>query len=175
MAMQAVGGLMANESQSRLEEQNADFLRAQADYARAAGAREEKIARGQFVYEQGIRAASYAAGNIDVGSLSAVSLLAGAKADHLEQVAAIRYKTAMDVRLASERAAQSESTARMLKDPLYNVLSLGGPLLSTAAGGMGAFKKDPTEVKNTATTVNPAPSIDGGGGGGRPSLLTNRI
>jgi len=147
-AVQIAGQYMSNQAEADVEEQNARFLRAQAELAQAAGDREAKIFSRQASYEQGQRITAYGAANVDVGSGSALALLASEGANAMNELAAIRYNTEMNVRLARERGQLTADKANTLRSTSYNTLQAGSTVLNTFASY--DMRNSPNKTKTVA-------------------------
>ena len=174
-AMSIYGQYKANQAQADAEEQNAAFLREQAKFFQRAGDREERIHEQQSKHLFGEQVGAYARGGVDIGSGSALAVLAGSKANAMEEAGAIRSETELRTRLALLRAQQADETAAQLRDPMNNFLQGAGTALG-ASGNIAALSSrssSTTKTTNTTTskTASQSSSSSMGPGAGRHRTL----
>jgi len=127
------GQWRANQDQADAEAANAAFLREQAAFFAEAGRREELLQDRESKRLFGNQVSAYAAAGVDIGSGSALAVLAESRANAVEETAAIQKETDLRVRLALLRAQQADSTAKNLRSFKNNALQLGGTALGGAA------------------------------------------
>jgi len=131
-ALQVYGQYQANMAQSQQEFANAEFYKAQADFARAAQFREASIASREYEFRKGAQISAYAKGGVDISG-SAAATLADTLASKVEELAAIKRKGELDYSLAIARSRQSEAQGKQLSDFGYNFTQATGTLLGNAA------------------------------------------
>lgn len=134
LVMNAVGNWIGNQAQAAAEEQNAAFYETQAQFAEMAGKRQAKISAEESAYGFGQAAGTVAKAGVDITSGSPLSVLANMKASALDTLAAIDFKTQLDVQLARGRGIQARGVAASLRSPANFLLSTGGQSLSMYAG-----------------------------------------
>lgn len=140
VALQVAGQWAANEAQAEAEKANANFYRAQADFAAAAGKREAKLFAKEAAYAKGQQVGTYAFSGVELTSGSALAVMADQSAGALDQLNAIEYKTRMDYLLASSRAQQSNQTASDLTSFTTRFGGAAGTVLTGAASYMNTLQ-----------------------------------
>lgn len=143
MVIKGIGQLKANMDQADAESKNASWYREQAAYARQVGDRQRSIFEDESQLLYGEQLSAFAKAGVDTSSSSL--FMAKTMISRQDESYAIKKEADMNVRIAMLRADQAEATANQLRDPINNILQIGGGLLS-GAGQSGLF--------------------DGGGGGG---------
>lgn len=133
IALQTYGQMKSNQDQSIAEARNAEYYRDQARFAQEAGDREEMLATRQAKQFLGSQVTALAANGIDVGSASAVDLLADTQIQAIQERAAIRAETAFRVNLANLRAADSQATSDALGSPTNQIFTFASGALTGAA------------------------------------------
>lgn len=147
-AIDAYGRYKANQAQADADEQNAAFYREQADFAQKAGDREINVYEDEANQFEGSQKSSYARGGVE---LSGSPLLAfgDTKFREMQQVDAIKQKTAQSVLEASLRGTSAQNSADSLNSFAGQALPLAGTLLtglsnaavvSAASGGKGKIR-----------------------------------
>lgn len=129
-AVQAFGQIQANYDQAKAEMKNAKFYKLQSEFAQEAGIRQAQIASFDFTKLQGSQVSAFAKSGVSISG-SAASVIADTAARKVEELTAIKKKTALDVRLATLRSIESEKKAKSLQDPINNLLMLGGTAAQT--------------------------------------------
>jgi hypothetical protein len=133
LVMRGIGQFKANMDQANAEDANASFYREQAEFARIAGERSADIFNRETKQLMGEIGSAYAKAGVDTTAVSgalAVSLLY-----RQQEEIAIKREADLNVRLAMLRANNSAKNASNLRDPLTNILQLGGSTLQ-AIGSM---------------------------------------
>lgn len=135
------GQLAANIEQAIAEQQNAAFFRIQTQYARESAERAERLAGFDYAFKIGQQVGNFAASGVDAGSGSASMTVGGSIANYMSELAAIRRKGDIDVKLASMRGTQASNTADTLNSGSYNLLQAGTTLIKnyTRSEGYGSL------------------------------------
>lgn len=145
--IQVLGQFGANLSQSIAERANAAFFRAQTQYAQESALRAERLAGFEYAYKIGQQVGDYAASGVDSSGSAAITI-GGSLSNEIGEIAAIRRKGELDVRLARMRGTQSENNADLLGSTGFNVLQAGTSLLSnyTRSEGFGSWNENRTGI-----------------------------
>lgn len=120
--VQILGGWYSNMQQAQAERENQAYYLEQEKYAMESARRAERLAGFEYAYKIGNQVGAYAASGIDTGSGSAAITIGGSIANEISEVAAIRRKGEMDMRLARLRANQSGRTADTVGSAGYNLM-----------------------------------------------------
>lgn len=128
------GQLQGNSAQASQERQNAEFYRKQAEYAKFAAEREEKLARFGYAVKIGTQASKAVQGNVDVSSQSLQEITSGTYSQMVDELFAIKKKGELETSLASMRGMASMSRADALTSSSTSLLTVGAGL---AQGYMG--------------------------------------
>ena len=135
LAMQAIGQYRANQAQADGEEANARFYQEQENFAKEAMFREQDITARDYEFQKGKLISAYGAGGVDVGSGSAALQVADVAFKKASELDAIKRKGMLDIKLARERKLSSVRQASELRDPINNIMQIGG----TAMSGYSAY------------------------------------
>lgn len=133
IALNVIGNYRSNMEKADAEAANAVFYREQAQFAKETGERAEKVSERQYAKLYGEQVGAFAAAGVDIGSGTALDFLAESRVVQMEEQAAIRKESSMNVRLASLRAEAALRSAEALRDPMTNALQAGGTILTGAA------------------------------------------
>jgi hypothetical protein len=133
IAMNVYGQLKSNADKASAEAANASFYREQAAFAQEAGDRAAAIADRKNKRVLGEEVGAFAKGNVDIGSGSALDVLAEQRTIAIEEQFAIKREADMNVRLANLRANASMDAANAYRDPTNNALQAAGTILTGAS------------------------------------------
>lgn len=122
--LKGVGQVRANMDQAQAERNNAAFYREQAEFARQAGDRQRTIFDRESTVLLGDQTSAFARAGVDTGASS--YFLAQQIMYRQEESYAIKKEADFNVRLATLRAEEAESTARALSDPTNNAMGVLG-------------------------------------------------
>ena len=168
--LSGVGTLMQNQQAAADARKSAAWLREQAEFARIAGEREEEIFGRQIQQLKANQKLALAGSGVSLeGSVFEIEDQVNLNA--IREIGAIRLQTAMNVREAQLKAGQQEAAAAIYSDPFYNLLSIGGPMLTgfASAGQMGFSMPSFSGAGGLS-----APSFGPARSGGRPTLPGRR-
>ena len=148
--LSGVGTLMQNQQQAADARKSAAWLHEQAEFARIAGEREEEIFGRQMEQLKANQKLSLAGSGVDLSG-SVFEIEDQVNLNAIREIGAIRLQTAMNVREARLKAGQAQAAAELYSDPFYNLLSVGGPMLTgfASASKMGfgsGTTKPPTSL-----------------------------
>lgn len=132
---QILGRYGANLQQALAERANAKFYAEQAQFARLAAERAERVAEFDYTHKIGEQISTYAGAGVDMSGSAEVTVGATV-ANAVNEIMALRAKGKLDVALATMRSQQAAQTASTLESPGYNLLQGGASLLT----GFGGFK-----------------------------------
>lgn len=159
--LSGVGTLMQNQQAAADARKSAAWLREQAEFARISGEREEEIFGRQVEQLKANQKLALAGSGVDLsGSVFEIEDQVNLQA--IREIGAIRLQTAMNVREAKLKAGQQEQAAALYSDPFYNLLSVGGPMLTgfASASQMG-FGSGGTKASNVKTSTTKSGTIPG--------------
>jgi hypothetical protein len=132
IALNVIGNYRANMEKADAEAANAAFYREQAAFAKETGERAERISERQYQRLYGEQVGAFASAGVDIGSGSALDVLAESRVIQMEERAAIRKEASMNVRLAMLRSDAAMSASASYSDSTNNLLQAGGSILSGA-------------------------------------------
>lgn len=135
--LQLIGQWGANIQQAIAEKANAQFYREQEQFARLASERAEQVAAFDYSYKIGEQVSAYAGSGVDMSGSAEVTV-GGTISNAIREIVALREKGRLDVRLASMRAQQAQTTADTLSSPGYNLMQGAGTLLRSYGAYKGA-------------------------------------
>lgn len=138
--MKMIAQYGANIQQSIAEKANAAFYREQLLYNVQAVENDIRAAQRETGYKLGMATTTYGASGIDVGTGSALGNLATIVADGMNEVAFIRRKGDMEIKLSQMRASSAQAKADTLASPTYNLTQAA----TTGFGNLLAAQKDST-------------------------------
>lgn len=124
-ATSIIGTYMSNMDKATAEGQNADYYRNEARYVLDATRRQAEITSQKYSYQIGLQGSAYAKGGVDVGSGSALGVLAATTSNQVSELAAIQRKGDLDYQLASSRGQRAQQEADTLSNGTYNALQAG--------------------------------------------------
>lgn len=121
----AIGGtLYENFSAAETERKNEAFYRRQAEFNRAAGARQADIAKRNYSYLKGQQTGVAASQGVAISG-SITNIIAGTLMREVEELQAIKLQTDLEVDMARLKAGQAGDKSRTYSDPFFNILTAG--------------------------------------------------
>ena len=171
--MQIAGGINKNLEEAAQEFENAKWLEEQANFARQSMFREIRRTEQEYSNKAGQQIGAYAASGVDLSGSAALTV-GGTIASAYEELAAVRRKGEMDIKLASSRARLATRNAEGLSSPSTNIMQGAGTLINnytnTNGFGQGIMGAAPSGKTTAAATVN-----TGYGSAGQSLLTTNNV
>jgi hypothetical protein len=128
MAMSAIGQFKQGQSEADQEEQNTAYYLQQAAYARASSQRQEQLAYFDYSNKQSQQGSHYAAGNVELSGSAAITM-GGTLSQMTKEIWAIQEKGKLENDLATMRAQGANDRANALRDPMNQILNIGGGML----------------------------------------------
>lgn len=142
--MEVLGRYGANIQEAIAERANAKFYQDQAEYNIAAVERDIRAAEREAGYKVGLVGTTTAGSGLDVGTGSALTNMATAIADGIENVEFTRRKGELEIKLAQLRQRQTEAKAAILSSPGYNILQAS----TYATSGYGQYLTNANKTKD---------------------------
>lgn len=129
--MQAMGQMQANRAEADAEFANAAFYREQADLSIRAAQKEKQLFDLESDQFLGTQINAFAKAGVDISD-SVLMRIAGSKQRMSNESESIIETGKRNARMLLMKSQQSKKTANMMVSPEYNLLTAGGPLLSSA-------------------------------------------
>jgi len=154
--------ISANMKAAEAARNNSKWYEEQAQLAIQSMHRQMRITETQYAQALGTQTSAYARGGVDTGSGSALGVLAGTLANGIEELAAVRKKGEMDIKLARSRSLLEADQAQQLGSFGANAMQAAGTFMTNYANTQGFGKGFPDSLVPTGKP----PSFLGGGSGG---------
>ena len=138
-ALQIAGQYRANLAKARAAKANAAWYDEQAEFAAESMRRSLRLTEARYAQAFGAQSSAYAASGVDVGSGSALNVLAGTLTDMYAELDAVRKQGELNIKLARLRGRLEATEARNLSSFGTNFMQGMGTFMTnyTATQGFG--------------------------------------
>lgn len=136
--MSAYGQMQANTAEANAELNNAEYYRQQAELAIRSAEKEKQLFDMESQQFLGTQVNAFAKSGVEISN-SVLMKIAGSKQRFSNESQSIIETGKRNANMALIKERNARANADMLRDPMYNLLNIGGPLLASAgkAGAMG--------------------------------------